>query len=136
MKVFEVRVQGRFSAAHNLTGYQGDCERLHGHNWVVEVAVTGRRGENGMVVDFRVLKETLSRVLAALDHRYLNELECFKKQNTTTENIAQYIFGEVSSALPKGLKVCAVTTWESPDSAVTYRPGDNEPDNSGKEDNK
>jgi len=122
--VFEVKVQGRFSAAHKLRNYKGDCENLHGHNWLVEVAVVGKRAENGMVVDFRVLKKALSVALSKLDHRHLNEIEYFKTCNTTTENITEYVFHEVSSAIPEGLKVSRVTAWESPGNGISYHPDD------------
>ena len=41
--MFELKVIGEFSAAHNLRGYLGKCEELHGHNWKVEVVITGRK---------------------------------------------------------------------------------------------
>jgi 6-pyruvoyltetrahydropterin/6-carboxytetrahydropterin synthase len=120
--MFEVKVQGSFSAAHNLRDYSGDCERLHGHNWLVELAVGGVRDDSGMVVDFRILKDSLGRVLGGLDHQYLNDLDYFKKRNTTTENIAEYIYGEASHSIPAGLRIAYVSVWESPGSGVTYRP--------------
>ena len=120
--MFEVKVQGRFSAAHNLRDYEGDCENLHGHNWLVEISITGKRSENGMVMDFRVLKKALSETLAELDHQYLNKLEYFKTHNTTTENITEYIYSEVSSRMPEGIKVNRVTAWESQGSGISYYP--------------
>jgi 6-pyruvoyltetrahydropterin/6-carboxytetrahydropterin synthase len=120
--MFEVRVQGRFSAAHNLRGYDGDCEKLHGHNWLVELSVAGERDESGMVVDFRILKDALGRVLEELDHKYLNELEYFKRTNTTTENIAEYICSKAAATIPDGVRVEYVSVWESPGSGATYRP--------------
>ena len=123
--MFEVKVQGRFSAAHNLRNYKGDCERLHGHNWLVEAAVTGKRDADGMVVDFRILRNALDGVLDSLDHKHLNEIEYFKDRNTTTENVAEYLFGKLSSVLPEGARLSYVSAWESPGNGVTYRPGDN-----------
>lgn len=119
--MFEVKVQGGFSAAHNLRGYQGDCENLHGHNWMVEVAVAGERARDGMVVDFRVLKAALRKMLDTLDHKYLNELDYFKERNSSCENIAEYLFKELSAILLDGVRVSYVTVWESPGSGVTYR---------------
>jgi len=119
---FEVKVQGRFSAAHNLRDYSGDCEKLHGHNWLVELGVAGKRDESGMVLDFRILKDVLGNAIGDLDHKYLNELEYFKERNTTTENIAQYIWIQAADAVPAGLTVEYVSVWESPGNGVTYRP--------------
>ena len=120
--MFEVSIQDKFAAAHNLRGYQGNCENLHGHNWLVEAAVRGKRDVNGMVVDFRVLKGILKDTLETLDHNYLNELDYFKERNTTTENIAEFIHERMSSALPDGVEICRVSVWESPGSGVTYIP--------------
>jgi len=120
--MFEVKTQGRFSAAHNLRDYQGDCENLHGHNWLVEVCIAGERDDNGIVLDFRILKKALKSVLASLDHKYLNDLDFFKERNTTTENIAEYVFKKVAAELPENVKVSHISAWESPGNGVTYRP--------------
>ncbi|HEX9949434.1 MAG TPA: 6-carboxytetrahydropterin synthase, partial [Thermodesulfobacteriota bacterium] len=68
-------VNSRFSAAHNLRNCGGKCESLHGHNWRVEVFVRAETlGRGGMVLDFRILREEIEKVLEALDHHYLNDL--------------------------------------------------------------
>ena len=55
--MFEVSVSMNFSAAHNLRGYQGKCEALHGHNWKVEVVLRAARLDKiGMVEDFTFIK--------------------------------------------------------------------------------
>jgi 6-pyruvoyltetrahydropterin/6-carboxytetrahydropterin synthase len=60
-----------FSAAHFIT-YQGDvCERLHGHNYGVQVVVHGPLDENHYVVDFIALRNSLQRIASALDHHVL-----------------------------------------------------------------
>ena len=90
--MFEVMVLGEFSSAHNLRGYKGKCEDLHGHNWKVElIAQNNALDATGMVVDFRELKAKLNNVLEELDHKYLNDIDYFKKVNPTSENIAKYI---------------------------------------------
>lgn len=61
-----------FSAAHFLTIPGHKCERLHGHNYVVTVAVEGPVDPaTGFVVDFAVLKRVLRPAIDALDHRVL-----------------------------------------------------------------
>lgn len=61
-----------FSAAHFLTIPGHKCERLHGHNYVVTVAVEGPVDPStGFVVDFAVLKRVLRPAIDALDHRVL-----------------------------------------------------------------
>ena len=34
--MYTISVTTNFSAAHKLNGYQGNCERIHGHNWTVK----------------------------------------------------------------------------------------------------
>jgi len=61
-----------FSAAHFITIPGHKCESLHGHNYVVTVAVEGSvDSESGFVVDFAILKRILRPVIDALDHRVL-----------------------------------------------------------------
>lgn len=60
-----------FSAAHFIT-FNGDtCERLHGHNYRVRVAVGGPLDTNQYVVDFIALRDELSTILKELDHYML-----------------------------------------------------------------
>lgn len=115
--MYSIKVEGNFSSAHNLRGYKGKCEDLHGHNWRVEVVVTGGLDKIGMVMDFKLLKKILSDLLEKLDHKYLNNLTFFKKINPTSENIARFIYDSLKKKIP-GLK--AVTVWENPASCATY----------------
>lgn len=76
--MFEVSIKTEFSAAHNLRGYQGKCEALHGHNWQVEVIVSSQKLDKiGIAIDFKKLKEVVNQVIEKLDHKYLNELPYF-----------------------------------------------------------
>jgi 6-pyruvoyltetrahydropterin/6-carboxytetrahydropterin synthase len=90
--MYSIRVDGHFSSAHNLRGYKGKCEELHGHNWRVEVvAASDKLDKLGVVMDFTVIKTHLHEVIEKLDHKYLNEIPYFLKFNPTSENIAKYI---------------------------------------------
>lgn len=116
--MYSIKVEGTFSSAHNLRGYKGKCEELHGHNWKVEIELSSAKLDKiGMVADFKYLKEKLNKVLTALDHRYLNDLPYFKKANPTSENIARHIFGRLKPSI-KYLR--GVTVWESNTSRATY----------------
>ncbi len=121
--MYEVKIKADFSAAHNLREVGGKCESLHGHNFVVEVAVESESlDEGGMVIDFRLLKAKTKEVLDTLDHRYLNELPFFLNQNPSSENLAAYIFSEVSRRIDQGSRqVRRVSVWESETSRATYR---------------
>jgi 6-pyruvoyltetrahydropterin/6-carboxytetrahydropterin synthase len=117
--MYNVKVEGNFSSAHNLRGYRGKCEELHGHNWRVEVVVAKDGLDKiGMLIDFKALKKKLHSVLDGLDHKHLNSLSYFKKVNPTSENIARYIYDKLSPQV-SGLKSVAV--WESDNSCAVYQ---------------
>jgi len=120
--MYELKIVSQFAAAHQLREYEGGCEKLHGHNWKIEVTVTGNKlEENGLLVDFRVIKDATKRVLDSLDHKFLNELEPFKKSNPSSENIACYIFKSLSRELNcDTVKVTKVTAWESDSACASY----------------
>lgn len=60
-----------FSAAHFITFGGNVCERLHGHNYRVEVHVFGELDENQYVVDFIALRDSLQAIVTSLDHYML-----------------------------------------------------------------
>ncbi|MFC1645907.1 6-carboxytetrahydropterin synthase QueD [Candidatus Omnitrophota bacterium] len=118
--MYEIRIISDFSSAHNLRGYKGKCEDLHGHNWKVEVFVSSNNLDNiGMVVDFKVLKKALGQVLKKLDHSYINKLPYFRKTNPTSESLAKYIFNSLQPKI-KNIKINKVTVWESDTSAASF----------------
>jgi 6-pyruvoyltetrahydropterin/6-carboxytetrahydropterin synthase len=123
--MYELTISDEFEAAHRLPDYNGKCCRLHGHNWKVEVCVRGEKlGTNGMLVDFKDLKEVLASVLNKLDHYYLNETPPFDTMPPTAENLARYVFDSIShsSVLPVSVYIFAVRVWESPRSCASYIP--------------
>ncbi len=116
--MFKVKIEADFSSAHNLRGYKGKCEELHGHNWKVEVAAEKEGLDKiGMVMDFGVLKKELRGILERLDHKYLNKVPYFSKVNPTSENIAKYIYDNMKRKVPC---VRSVTVWENSSSSATY----------------
>ncbi len=120
--MFELKVVAHLSAAHQLKDLNGPCERLHGHNWKVEVFVAGTELEkNGLLLDFKVVKQATEKVLQELDHRFLNELEPFQNTSPSSENIARYIFQCLARELDDGhVKVSRVTAWESDSACASY----------------
>jgi len=74
-----------------------------------------------MGVDFKEIKQATKAIAKRLDHRYLNDLEPFTKVNPTAENIAAYMFRELSDALNDDrVNVSAVTLWETERACVRY----------------
>jgi 6-pyruvoyltetrahydropterin/6-carboxytetrahydropterin synthase len=122
--MFEVSVEQTFAAAHALRNYHGKCERLHGHNWRVQVTMEGDRlDEAGMLVDFVELKRVLRQVMERVDHYNLNEVPPFDEWNPSAENIARFFAEEVGKAFEHApARVSAVKVWETDTSVATYRP--------------
>lgn len=116
--MFNIKVESSFSSAHNLRGYKGKCEDLHGHNWRVQIEIEKKDlDKTGMVLDFRSVKMLLNSLLDKLDHKYLNKIPYFMKVNPTSESIAKYIYDTLKKKAPF-LK--SVTVWESENCCATY----------------
>ena len=95
--MYELMVESKFAAAHQLRGYEGKCEKLHGHNWRVRVhARASALNRIGMVVDFADLQKLVAEACARFDHQNVNEVPPFDQVNTTAENLARYFFEEAS----------------------------------------
>ena len=120
--MYELMVETSFSSAHQLRGYKGECEKLHGHNWKVQVHVIAEKlNELDMAIDFHELKDFVSEVIAPLDHGFLNDLFPFTEKNPSSENIAKWIFDSLKKKVNDGnLRLSAVTVWESETTSATY----------------
>ena len=119
---YKLKTITEFASAHTLRDYPGACSRMHGHNWKVELeAIATSLDEVGMGIDFKKMKNAANEIGDQMDHRYLNDLEPFKTINPTAENIAAYMFQEISTRLNSDtIKVHAVTLWETDRACVRY----------------
>jgi 6-pyruvoyltetrahydropterin/6-carboxytetrahydropterin synthase len=124
--MFEVTVEQTFAAAHALRNYKGGCETLHGHNFRVQVVISGERlDDTGMLVDFIDVKNLMGKVMARLDHQNLNQVAPFDVQNPSAENIAEYICKGMTDGLvntPVPVRIREVKVWETDIQSATYRP--------------
>lgn len=130
--MYELKVSSMFSSAHNLRGYNGKCENIHGHNWQIEVLVYSELLNGiGIAVDFKILKNHLKLIMEKLDHKYINELPYFENINPSAENIAKYIFKEFNILLENNkenqnedgsinVKVKKVNVYETATSMASY----------------
>ena len=92
-------IERNFSSAHQLRGYKGKCENLHGHNYKIEIYARGRELDNvGLLVDFVELKAAADEVVTYLDHRNINELPPFDELQPSAENLAKYVLERVREA--------------------------------------
>lgn len=103
----------RFAASHFLTKYHGKCENLHGHNYKIIITIEGPVKDDGMVLDFKILKQTVNeKVIDLLDHTHLNDT----LENPSAENLAVWIWDKIKDDLP--LKKIAV--YETDDYLAEY----------------
>jgi 6-pyruvoyltetrahydropterin/6-carboxytetrahydropterin synthase len=97
-----------FSAAHHLIGMRArhKCSQLHGHNYAVEVTVSGPLS-NGLILDAADLDLVVGPILAELDHNDLNEVGTISTSKAiliqpSAENIATYLWAQLNLALGDG----------------------------------
>lgn len=109
-----------FDSAHYLPGYNGPCQFLHGHHYVLQVGYNGEVNlKTGMVVDFKDIKREVDPLIDELDHSCLNECKLvdFPKQLPTAENMVEWFVHrlEISN------KLCFVRLYETPTSYAEWR---------------
>uniref|UniRef100_A0A7C3SNL0 6-carboxy-5,6,7,8-tetrahydropterin synthase n=1 Tax=Dictyoglomus turgidum TaxID=513050 RepID=A0A7C3SNL0_9BACT len=95
--MWKLKYKTDFSAAHSLKETSSlktsKCKNLHGHNYFVEITIKTSELVDGMVIDFKELKE----IIDELDHKFLNEFI----ENPTVENISKYIYDKVYEKMKK-----------------------------------
>lgn len=116
--MYEIKAQLHFSAAHHLLNYEGECENQHGHNWLVEAYVVGcELDKSNILIDYKVLKSELKKVLDLLDHKDINELPDFKGISPSSETLAKYIYDKLKLTIPM---VSKISVWETSNSCASY----------------
>jgi 6-pyruvoyltetrahydropterin/6-carboxytetrahydropterin synthase len=114
-----------FNAAHQLRDdgmsdeenerVFGKCANVHGHNYVLEVVVSGEiQQATGYVMDLKELSDVICRrVIQDVDHRNLNtDVPWLRGRIPTAENLALAFWERISSELPEGL-LRSVRLWET-----------------------
>ena len=122
--MYQISVERDFDAAHFLRGYQGKCEAVHGHRFLVVVKVKASEvNDIGIAYDFTDLKRHLWDILSRFDHTCLNDMPPFDRINPSSENIASTIYDELKLKLAgASVSISCVEVWESPQSGVAYSP--------------
>lgn len=104
-----------FNSAHRLPKYNGPCANLHGHTYKLVISLNGKIKEDGMVIDFSLLKQKVNeKVIKLIDHKFLNDILDYP----TAENIAVWIWKQLKKELPE---LYEVALWETPTSYVIYK---------------
>lgn len=122
--MYEITKRFTFSASHRLDqlpdGHK--CQRLHGHNYTVEIRLTAHElDEHGFVVDFAELERAGLWIRATLDHQHLNDVI---EGPPTSECLAAAVFEWCASHLPQrpGVVLGAVRVAETDSTWAEYRP--------------
>lgn len=125
--MYKITVQTEVAGAHQLQlNYDSPCERLHGHNWLIEVELaTEQLDDNGMVCDFKVAKGILKDyVHDVIDHTFLNDIFDF---NPTAENICKWVVEQVDTGLVecgvRGVTCSKVSVHETPNNVAIWELG-------------
>ncbi|MBI4410149.1 MAG: 6-carboxytetrahydropterin synthase QueD [Gemmatimonadetes bacterium] len=121
--MFVISVQSHYDAAHYLRSYRGKCERLHGHRYVVEVALaTESLGAGGLAFDFVEVKRHLRELTDRFDHTNLNDLPPFTDLEPSAENQARYFYEELKKRLPAPMAEALLyaRVWETPTAWAQY----------------
>ena len=123
--MFTLKIVTDFASAHTLRDYPGACNRMHGHNWKVEVEVSGTELDKmGMLVDFKMIKKATKEITERLDHYYINDIAPFTEINPTAEHLAKYFFEELQKLITApNTKINQVTLWETERACATYSLG-------------
>lgn len=103
----------RFAASHFLTKYHGKCENLHGHNYKIIISIHGPLQDDGMVLDFKIIKKIVKeKLIKKLDHTHLNDT----LENPSAENLAIWMWKEIEKEIP--LK--EISVYETEDYCARY----------------
>lgn len=100
----------------------GPDSKIHGHNYTLEVMVTGDIVEDtGFLVDLGHLKKIVKKnVIDILDHSLFNvEVEWFKDRQPSSENLVIFIWNQIQSEL-KGAKLHRIRLHETPTIFTDY----------------
>lgn len=124
-KIYTIRIEATFEAAHNLREYHGKPEPLHGHSWKVEVFAKRKGLDNeGMAMDFIELRDALDPLIKPFKHAYINDIAPFDKINSSAENIATWILDQLGKKLKDhSCQIQKVTVWEGPDYSASVEKG-------------
>ncbi len=102
--MFRLTVRDRVMIAHSFKGEVfGPAQGVHGATYVVEAEFRSRQlDDHNLVVDIGLAHEALHRVLAVINYQQLDELDIFAGENTTTEFLAAWIWGQLAAEIAAG----------------------------------
>jgi 6-pyruvoyltetrahydropterin/6-carboxytetrahydropterin synthase len=119
-----VSVDRRFRASHQLSRADGSKEAAHWHDWAVTAEVRNEKLDStGVVMDFGQLKSALGSIADELDNKSLESIDYFRRNNPSAENVARYVYEQLSKKLPAGVRLDCIRVMEEPGCSVKFSKG-------------
>jgi len=119
--LFTVKIETGFFAFHQVLLGDGTLEPLHSHDWQVATEVfADQLDPAGVVMDFQLLKGMVNNITAKIGDSRMKDIEFFKQNSCSTENIAKYIYERLESQLPTPVKLQSVTVTEMAGCSVKF----------------
>ena len=119
--MFTVSVETHFWASHQLTLPDGSKEPLHHHDWVVTANLSSDKLDSmGFVMDFCRLKAVVDKTIAEFDNVPLDSIDYFRRNNSSAENVAKYIFDKLEPKLPGGVELRSIKVVEEPGCSAKF----------------
>ncbi|MDR2592040.1 MAG: 6-carboxytetrahydropterin synthase QueD [Chitinispirillales bacterium] len=120
--MYEITTESHFSAAHSLLHYNGPCENLHGHNWLVRATVKCEKlDKSGLGIDFKTLKQKLRAILDDYDHKNLSDIFNKAGESPSSECLSRHIYCRLVESLSDSeVEVVRVEVQETPGNSATY----------------
>lgn len=128
----QITITKRYSwdMGHRLPNHEGKCARLHGHTYVAEIDITGPLDNDGMVVDFYLIKDAIKELFGDWDHRtMLYEDDSLLRDSVQDYGIirvpfmptAECIAIEIMTRMRTTFNVTRVRVYETPDGWAEVR---------------
>jgi len=121
-----------FAAAHKLPNHQGLCQNLHGHEYILHVAIEGDIVQDkispqfGMIMDFGELKRLVTSVISKFDHSYLNDFYANPTAEIMVADIVTLLKSTINTNAPNYKKLKSVRLYETPTSYAQWEEDDNQ----------
>lgn len=120
--IVRVSTMKEFAMGHRLMGMD-KCQRIHGHNWKLEVTVEGK-AKSGILIEFGEFDKIVQTVLVGFDHYTLlakrgsenfpiREGIKIVEFEPTCENLASHFADLLLHLLPKNIHSVTVRLWET-----------------------
>jgi 6-pyruvoyltetrahydropterin/6-carboxytetrahydropterin synthase len=119
--MFTISIETHFKASHQLTLPDGSKEPLHHHNWGVTAKISSDKLDSmGLVMDFSRLKAMVNKTIAEFDNIPLDSIDYFRRNNSSAENVARYIFDKLEPKLPDSVKLRSIKVIEEPGCSAKF----------------